>query len=65
MISSGYSLVLYCDDPDHIFEASRQYGEFDDERKDECWKNARKAGWILKSNRECICPICAKRRKLK
>lgn len=74
MISSGYTLDLYCDHPDHeieFFYDSTQNGvvqKFDQyfcdskNPKSDCFKQARKDGWKINlKERTCICPKCNKK----
>ena len=61
MITSGYTLDLYCDheNDDH------EYGEFPhtffNESRTWCWKEARKTGWILHRDWTATCPKCSKK----
>lgn len=68
MIVSGYSVNLYCDGaPDcpnrlgGINTYSGPAADFSDEERAQCYKDIRKAGWVL--NRRvgtAVCPRCAK-----
>lgn len=75
MISSGYTLDLYCDHPNHkieYFYSSTNDGileDFDqffsDEKnpKTDCFRQARKAGWKINlKERTCICPKCSEKK---
>lgn len=72
MISSGYSLHLYCDIkgcPNSQAKGSGDNfappGEFSDEDRSVCYKQARRAGWLVNHRyRTTVCPTCAKAGKL-
>lgn len=64
MIIGCYTLDLYCDYPSHTrahgeFSGSPQ-GQYTDEYGSRCRAEARRDGWILRSDGTAICPRCAK-----
>jgi hypothetical protein len=63
MIVGGYTLDLYCDDPDHVPVHGESH-QFFTEEGSQARRKARKAGWML-NLRDGVarCPACAKKAK--
>ena len=67
MISSGYTLDLYCDHPTHQNEnpfrsECDQFFSDEGNPKTDCFRQARRFGWKINlKERTCICPKCNKK----
>lgn len=55
--AGGYTLHTYCDrDRDSL--AHRPMGAFVGETRAEAKRQARAAGWVVRNDRTCTCPVC-------
>lgn len=71
MIASGYTADLYCenadpDSPGFRKTCPRRWGSFPDtycgETEGECFRQARRGGWLIGRDRRAYCPLCSGKR---
>jgi hypothetical protein len=66
MIVEGYTIHLYCDDPDHPWDVVYRPGEFAGHRIADAFREARADGWTFfqeNDKKKCRCPGCTARQK--